>query len=417
MRYMIEFARECDFHLKGKPDMQQWAERMRLEVDNVRAALRWHMQDGNINHALILGAAMHRFWGTNGFSREGGDWLKQLSEHPRAQGRSRERAYVLTCYARSLRTTNDAPLAPAIMEQALGIFVELNDEADLAYARFSQGDAFLYAGKLDAAIPALQQALAYYNSHPKQFFLHANVLSALGRAMLAQKDFTQAYEYIDASCAISKEQGDKSTYAWNLLVLGDIAYAQNHLTLAREKYEASLELYRAMNRYSNTSYLLEALGSLAYWRNEPDLAIQLLEECFRHYKITNNSDGTAFSHGYRASIEQERGNLPEAARWLQHAATPLSSIDDIYRSVFMIKLADYAAACGDTASAAALYLAALRLTSDPTTVLFPPDRRHAESKLDSIRRSMSEADFRSAEARAESLSIGEAVRLVFPDSL
>ncbi|MBI3152805.1 MAG: hypothetical protein HYZ21_11770 [Chloroflexi bacterium] len=413
LNYMIAFAREADSHLQGKADMVEWGERLKAELDNVRAALNWVMHAGDMNQGMALGAAMYRFWVTRGFGQEGQDWLKRLIYHPHAQVRTHERAYALTGYARALRNTSEIGKAHPLMEEAIGIFTALKNKKDLAYARFAQGDIFCYSGDLEAALPPLQQALAYYREHPKESFIHVNVLSSLGRVALAQKDFPRAYEYIQESSAISEAQGDTSMSAWNKLVLGDIAYSQNDLALARENYEASLTLYRPMNRAANVAYLLEALGSLAFWRSEMDSAIALFNECFQQYDSINNV-GTAFSRAYRASIAQMQGDLQAAAEWLQRAASPISNIEDIYRSVYLIKLADFSSAQGDSNTAAVLYLFALRLTNDPITVLFPPDRIHAETELESVRRSMGEADFESAAQRAQTITLEESIGLVFP---
>jgi tetratricopeptide (TPR) repeat protein len=309
---------------------------------------------------------------------------------------------------------NNVAQAIPIIEKAVNELTTLGNEREQAVARFTQGDLHLYVGNLDEAEIHLSTALVYFRTYPQESFYLVNTLSSLGRVAHAKNDLENAYHFIEESSKLSKEEGDLSTFTWNQTVLGDIAYTQNNLTLARKNYEASLENYRTLNRSINMSYLYEVLGSLAYWRGELDLATKLLEECFKQYILANSDDGTAFSFGYYASILQAQKNTEGAKHWLKYAASPISKIDNIYRSVYAVKLADYAQAIGDSTSATVLYLYALRLTSDPTTVLFPPDRQHAQAKLESIRRSLDEAEFEALSKQAETLQIEEAVRLIFP---
>ena len=110
----------------------------------------------------------------------------------------------------------------------------------------------------------------------------------------------------------------------------------------------------------------------------------------------------------------KQGDFAGAESWLKRAITPLDELDNLYRSVYLIKLADFASARTDACTVATLYFLAVRFTSDPVTVLFPPDRRHAEERLSSLQGSMSAADCESSRAQADTLTLEEALHLVFP---
>src|SRR5439155_937520 len=52
-----------------------WLERLDLEQENLRAALTWSLDEGEVETALRLGGALWRFWYTRGYLSEGRHWL------------------------------------------------------------------------------------------------------------------------------------------------------------------------------------------------------------------------------------------------------------------------------------------------------------------------------------------------------
>lgn len=412
LKQTLAFVSEANSHIMGQADQLEWTERLDHEVDNIRAGLAWAVEGGDIQQGLALGAAAFRFWAVRAFYGEARDWLETLTNHPQAQGATRERGYALVNRAFSLRNTRRIKEALPLLDEALGIFKALNDSEGLAFARYCLGEMSFNNGRLDDATHALHEAVSYYHANGSSAYGLANSLIILGRVALAKKDFDTAYEYIGQAAAIAETQSDHSTMAWCKLMMGDIAYGQNHLPLARQNYEDSLAQYRPMKRLANIAYLLEALASVAYWLGELDAARNLADESIHFYALRN--EGTAFSRATRAAIAQSDGDMQTAEDWLLHAVTPLTAVEDIYRSVYLVKLADFAAAKGDAPAALTLYLTALRLADDPNAVLFPPDRHHAQTGVESARTSMKEAEFTSAKKRGEGISFGDAVRLVFP---
>ncbi|HKY50325.1 MAG TPA: adenylate/guanylate cyclase domain-containing protein, partial [Candidatus Limnocylindria bacterium] len=64
-------------NLQG-PDQATWLARLETEHDNVRAALRWSLEGGNVEAAFRLGAALDSFWDTRGHISEGRQWIEQI---------------------------------------------------------------------------------------------------------------------------------------------------------------------------------------------------------------------------------------------------------------------------------------------------------------------------------------------------
>jgi hypothetical protein len=55
-----------------------WSDRLEREHDNVRAALRWSLEGGDLPVGLRLACALRRFWWRRGYLSEGRRWLADL---------------------------------------------------------------------------------------------------------------------------------------------------------------------------------------------------------------------------------------------------------------------------------------------------------------------------------------------------
>jgi hypothetical protein len=63
-------------------DGTEWLERFPVEHDNLRAALEWLTETGDVEWGFRLGAAMFRFWETREYLAEGRDRLGKLLKMP-----------------------------------------------------------------------------------------------------------------------------------------------------------------------------------------------------------------------------------------------------------------------------------------------------------------------------------------------
>ncbi|MGI8588137.1 MAG: ATP-binding protein [Chloroflexia bacterium] len=72
--YFADFVQEADLELRG-PRQEHWLDRLESEQGNIRAALRWSLDNGETDLAARLGGTLWRFWQMHGHLGEGRRWL------------------------------------------------------------------------------------------------------------------------------------------------------------------------------------------------------------------------------------------------------------------------------------------------------------------------------------------------------
>jgi predicted ATPase/DNA-binding SARP family transcriptional activator len=413
LKEILRLANEMEDQLSsGIANQVEIIKRFDPEVDNVRAALGWALREGNLEDGMLLGATVYRFWSVRQMYSEISDWLEKLCFHPRGQTPTRGRGYALTRYALSLRNDPQRRFTPAITEEAVQIFTSLKDVEGIAHAKFADGEVRLNYSDVDNAEAPLLHALEYFRANPKNVQTLTAILSALARIQLGRKQFEQAYAYINESLEISEASHASLATGWNLLVLGDIAFHLNDLPLAAQHYERSLEIYLPLNRLGNLAYLQEALAAVAFARGDILNALKWVEESLASYDSYGGH--STFSRSYRAAIAQMQGDLETARLWLQRAIENKADMEQEYRAMYLLRLADYAAAQTLTDSAVTLYAFVLRLAPRPGMILFPPEIAAAQAGLDTVRASLPPAEVQAAVDRAGSITFDEAIQLIFP---
>ena len=73
-KYYLAFAEEAEPELKGGRQAE-WLGRLERDSGNLRTALEWSSEGGNLGLGLRLSAALERFWWARGYLKEGRRWL------------------------------------------------------------------------------------------------------------------------------------------------------------------------------------------------------------------------------------------------------------------------------------------------------------------------------------------------------
>jgi non-specific serine/threonine protein kinase len=74
--YYLNLAERAERQLTG-PEQEKWLDRLEAEHDDLRAALRWLLSQGEAEIASRLSSALGRFWVLRGYLGEGKEWLEK----------------------------------------------------------------------------------------------------------------------------------------------------------------------------------------------------------------------------------------------------------------------------------------------------------------------------------------------------
>jgi DNA-binding CsgD family transcriptional regulator/tetratricopeptide (TPR) repeat protein len=298
--YFLELAEEAEPKLMGA-EQGRWLNRLELERDNLRVALRWALCREEPTTALRLGGALWRFWFRRGYLSEGRGYLEAAlaGSHAVAPGR---RAKVLTgagilahyqgdlvrtatlcgeslAVCRRLgdtvgivdalhglalvaRSGGRYAAACAMYSESLALLREADDRWRMAYALLYLGVMHFLMLDVAAARRSAAEALALFRAVGDQWGV-ATSLNLLGDLSIGAGDAAGAQASLTEALALSQQFGDQLGAARSLASLGHAALAQGDLALARRYYEQCLSVVGEVGYQLLMAQCVTGLASIA----------------------------------------------------------------------------------------------------------------------------------------------------------
>jgi non-specific serine/threonine protein kinase len=244
----------------------RYADRMEVEHDNLRAALRWLADRGDAERSLRLVRALGPFWYVRGHLTEGQGWVDAALG--RSTGAPAElRAEALRTAAQLAYARGDLEVATAFDRQSVAIWRRLGDRRRLAEALNQLGtiarDRCAYAEAL-AALEESQQIIREYND---PLSLSENLFQ-LGLLARQQGDLPRARWLLEDALAIQRPIAPARRIGANLFNLGLVAEDEGNYRQAQGLYDESVSLLRQAKDRFHLAFLLEAFASLFVARGQ-----------------------------------------------------------------------------------------------------------------------------------------------------
>jgi len=220
-----------------------WLERLSEENDNIRAALAWSLESGQVELGLRLAGALVRFWSIRGLMSEGRRWLAE----------------------------------------ALGS-VEGVDPAVLGKAHFADGFAALGQGDYPKAKPSFETALELARQ-AGDVKLEAMALQQIGWLVMTSGKYEEAHgerarELAGKALELAGSIGDKLVQSGSLNILAEVAAEEGDEETANELYEKSLTLRRELGDKRLIANSVLTLGRAELTRGDYEKATAHLQEGF-----------------------------------------------------------------------------------------------------------------------------------------
>jgi non-specific serine/threonine protein kinase len=286
--YFLDLAERADVLLRG-PDQRDWFLRLEREHDNLRAALRWLLeQDGaevaaEREAALRLAGALGWFWSARGYHAEGLRWMEQALAHDwKATADLEADAIAVAAHTRALIGAGEflayqgnVELAQTVLGEALALARRRQDHPKIAQALNYLGTCALFAGEVATAVPLLQEGLDCARDlpdpHPRgiSLFLLGLAAAAQGNAMGAVARCEQALDQLEAA-------GDARVAGHVRFNLAGIVVQQGGLlraaALVRTGFAACMTLRDRLLLTTGVRAALALVGE----RSDPTLGARLL---------------------------------------------------------------------------------------------------------------------------------------------
>ena len=174
------------------------------EHDNLRTALGWAKERGEVEAGLRLVGALGWFWWTRGYFVEGHNWAERFLEKP----------------VRGDLEAMDGARAKALLGAGM-----------LSYGR----------GDLLRSLGLLEEGLATYRRLRDQAGTAA-ILAELGKVVRAQGDDDRAQQLSKEGLRLSRLLGDNRSAAISLLTQGHIARRRGELNRSTDLFGEALAL-------------------------------------------------------------------------------------------------------------------------------------------------------------------------------
>jgi non-specific serine/threonine protein kinase len=287
-RYFLALAERASPALRGR-DQRTWFPRLEREHHNLRAALRWLLDqtgpDGSNGAAeqeagLRLAGALGYFWYVRGYHAEGRRWLEEvLARAPRGESgsgvASAARTRALVAIGPLLMMQEEYARAQVVLQEALALAERRQDTAATAEASTYLGHATVLARDLEEGTRRLREAVRRWEALGDPHGL-GETLFYLGYAVDLMGDATAAAEHYAAALGRLGDAGNAQHAGFVHSYLGVVEWRRGKLTSAVGHIQSVLRTSVALRDRWLLSFAAQATVVLVRSHAEPDAWERLL---------------------------------------------------------------------------------------------------------------------------------------------
>jgi len=360
-------------------DQAMWRARLEIDHDNLRAALRFSLDSGDVEAALQLGASLGRFWLERGYLGEGRLWLDEALAAPGEASPTRTRALtangILAHYqadydhaeelcraalelARTLadprgvaealtglalvrRTRGDYRDAETLFQEALSVYDDLGDEEAAARTLDRFAIALMLSGEADRARSLFERSLEQF----RRFGDATGVAFGLHGLVFARRPGNDlvALAQIDESLDILRGMGDRRNVAKVLWSAADVNADLGEAETAAAQIEESLTLCVEFGDRWFCGVMLESAASLAASGGDAERAARLFGAADAVWAAIEVPLPACFSERHDHAVAEVRRHLGEdrfEAAWDEGGRVPLRATIELVQPAHIAAVGD-----------------------------------------------------------------------------
>jgi predicted ATPase/DNA-binding CsgD family transcriptional regulator/predicted negative regulator of RcsB-dependent stress response len=392
----------------------EWLKRIEQELDNLRAALQYTLEQMEAGHnstlALRLGGTLTPFWLWSGYWSEGLTFLEQALMK-REGVEEPVLAKALVSAGKLAFRQGKYERAEALAMESQTLFGEMSDARGSASATEILGMVTWNMGNLRKASTLLEEALALYKQSGDEDGM-VNSLFALAWLARGQGDYDHARALCDESLALSKDlEYLRGVADANLLMaqlLFDTQVAQN---IVRLQVESALDLYRQVADKEGIAACFHLLGQIALLQSDIEEARSCFEQSVEQHKELGHLAGQAWAISGLARVAFAEEDLVGAYNSYEESLALARTLGDKELQVNCMEgLAMVVSMQGKYVWAAQIWGAAEILRETMGQPHTPVERLLYESAIKDMHRHLDEQTFAAAYERGRMMSPDQALQ-------
>jgi predicted ATPase/DNA-binding CsgD family transcriptional regulator len=309
------------------PAQRYWTGFFEAEADNVRAALGWYLDQGNVDGASRMNVNSARCWYIRGNLAEGLSWAERTLALSDTIGQGTTRAVLEISTGWFLSHMGETDRAREMLNHALELFEANDDSFAAATCRHVLGNIDDALGRFDEAVANFEAAFRFYRNQGNRTWQAMAVGSLghsnfeLGNLDLAEAQFTEA---------LAMFQADGNTYGAGMVLVNQAKLARAHgdLAGARRLYKESLGFRWEHRDQLGLLGCLRGLGQIEVLLGRHEEAARL----FGAADALREAIGAEFTSPHSrymqsvSTAQTQLGDKQFSAAWQQGRGTPIGDI-------------------------------------------------------------------------------------------
>lgn len=214
--------------------------RLRTELDNIRAALDWSIESGNIGRAARIAGNLWSFWSFGGQSNEGQRWMDRILPLADASGLAPEDERPLRMGAAMVAwSQGNADQSAREFERLLVLARELENPGWQADALMWRAQAAWYSGAYEAVTEYANATLEFQREAPVQV---ACAHTLLGVTAMRLDRLDEALPILERARTHQRQAGSSRALIWTLQQLADLRLLKGDAAGSAAAHQESIRL-------------------------------------------------------------------------------------------------------------------------------------------------------------------------------
>lgn len=246
--------------LRG-PEQATALSRLKADLDNLRAALGWSIENGGVEKVAEAAWVSWTFWWSSGHLGEGRRWMEEALA-AEADLSASVRAKLLFVAATLGQAIGDFESTWAMLEESRALFEQVGDKAGIADSLGSGGLVALGRGRHEEGYNLMEKAIELDLEVGNRWGAAA-MLGFSATVPLAKGDLERARRQAERGLSLAREVGARDVIYVALHPLATIALMEGNLDRAKHLFEEGLTLSVEVGEKANVAFCLEGLAAIA----------------------------------------------------------------------------------------------------------------------------------------------------------